>query len=61
MKDVFPVNYELEFEPDFKKFTFTGKEKISIRTSRPVNKITLHAAELEIKRCKISWNGKEAK
>ncbi len=61
MKDVFPINYELEFEPDFKKFTFRGREKISIKISRPTNKIVLHAAELEIKQCKISWNGIEIK
>ncbi len=61
MKDVFPVNYDLEFEPDFKKFTFRGREDVSIKISKPVNKITLHAAELEIKQCKISWNGEEIK
>ncbi len=61
MKDVFPINYDLEFEPDFKKFTFRGREKISIKISRPTNKIVLHAAELEIKQCNISWNGIEIK
>lgn len=61
MKDVFPINYELEFEPDFKKFTFKGKEKVSIKISRPTNKITLHAAELEIEQCTISYNGKKTR
>ena len=61
MNGISPINYELEFEPDFKKFTFRGREKISIKIPRPVNKITLHAAELEITQCKISWNGKEIK
>jgi len=61
VKDIFPIHYDIEFEPDFKKFTFRGTEKISIRVPRLVNKIVLHAAELEIKKCQISWNGKEIK
>ena len=59
MKDIFPIHYDIEFEPDFKKFTFRGTEKISIQVSRSARKIVLHAAELEIKKCQISWNGKE--
>lgn len=61
MKYVSPIHYEIEFEPDFKKFTFRGKEKVSIKITRSTNKIILHAAELEIKQCKIEWNGKEIK
>ncbi len=61
MKQVFPINYQIEFEPDFGNFTFRGNEKISIHASRPTNKIVLHAAELEIKQCRISWNGNEIK
>ena len=61
MNGISPINYELEFEPDFKRFTFRGREKISIKIPRPVNKISLHAAELEITQCKISCNGKEIK
>ncbi|MDE1770365.1 MAG: M1 family metallopeptidase [Thaumarchaeota archaeon] len=61
MKDVFPVHYDIEFEPDFKKFTFRGKEKVSIKISRTTSKIVLHSAELEIKQCKIEHNGKEIK
>ncbi|MGC1425876.1 MAG: M1 family metallopeptidase [Nitrosotalea sp.] len=59
MKDVFPIHYDIEFEPDFKKFIFKGKEKISIKVSRLTSKIVLHSAELEIKKCQISWNGIE--
>ncbi len=61
VKNVTPIHYELEFEPDFKKFTFNGKEKISIKASRPTNKITLNAAEIEIKKCHVEWNGKKIK
>ncbi len=61
MKDVFPIHYDIEFEPDFKKFIFRGKEKISIQASKSTSKIVLHAAELEIKKCQISWKGVELK
>jgi aminopeptidase N len=61
VKGIFPVHYDIEFEPDFKKFTFRGREKVSIKISRSTSKIVLHAAELEIKQCKIEWNGKEIK
>ncbi len=61
MKDIFPIHYDIEFEPNFKKFTFRGTEKISIKVSRPASKIVLHAAELEIKKCQIFLNGREIK
>src|SRR5437899_11181427 len=58
VKVVFPVNYFLEFEPDFKKFKFRGREKIEIKALRPTDKIVLNATELEIKECKVLWNEK---
>jgi tricorn protease interacting factor F2/3 len=61
VKDIFPIHYDIEFEPDFKKFIFKGTEKISIKVSRLSSKIVLHAAELEIKKCQVSCNGKEIK
>jgi tricorn protease interacting factor F2/3 len=61
VKHIFPVHYDIEFEPDFKKFTFRGREKVSVKITRSTSKIILHAAELEIKQCKIEWNGKEIK
>lgn len=61
MKEIFPIHYDLEFEPNFKKFTFRGSEKISIQISKSANKIILNAAELEIKKCQVSWNGNEIK
>lgn len=59
MNQVSPVNYQLEFEPNFNNFTFRGNEKISIQISSSTNKIVLHAAELEINQCSILWNGKK--
>ncbi len=49
--NVKPINYSLEFEPDLKKFTFNGREKIELECTKRTNKIILNAAELKIKRC----------
>ncbi len=54
-----PVNYDLTFEPNFMDFTFSGKEIIGVRITKPINKITLNAAELKIKNCHVSWNGQK--
>ena len=56
--DVSPLNYKLTFEPDLKKFTFTGLESISINCKKPVNIITMNCAELKIKSC-IVKSGKK--
>ncbi len=54
-----PIHYDLTFEPDFGDFTFSGKEIIDVKMSKPTNKITLNAAELKIKSCRVSWNGQK--
>lgn len=61
MKTVVPINYDLEFEPNFNNFTFRGKEKIQIKISRPTRQIVLNAAELQIKDCTILSNQKRLK
>ncbi|MGB9002200.1 MAG: M1 family metallopeptidase [Nitrosotalea sp.] len=61
MKSVLPINYDLEFEPDFDKFKFRGKEKILIKVSRPTRQIVLHSAELDIQDCTVLWNEKKIK
>ncbi len=53
-----PINYALEFEPNFKNFTFNGKETIQIQISKPTKVIFLNAAELKIKKCHIIWQDK---
>jgi tricorn protease interacting factor F2/3 len=50
-----PVHYDLTFEPNFNDFTFFGREIIDVKISKPTNIITLHAAELKIKECRIVW------
>lgn len=54
---VVPVNYRLEFEPDLRKFRFSGREELLVRCGRPTRAITLHAAELEIKGAHILYGG----
>jgi tricorn protease interacting factor F2/3 len=55
VKTIIPINYDLEFEPDFEKFKFKGREKVLIQ-ARPTKRIILNSAELEIKDCKIVAN-----
>ena len=49
--DTVPINYQLTFEPDLKKFTFFGTETITVSCKKPTKKITMHCAELKIKYC----------
>jgi tricorn protease interacting factor F2/3 len=53
-----PINYQLTFEPDLKKFTFSGTEIIAVSCKKPTNLITIHCAELKIKSC-IVMSGKD--
>ena len=56
--DITPINYELTFEPDLKKFTFDGTESISVDCKKPTNTITMNCAELKIKSCQVKSAGK---
>ena len=49
--DTVPINYNLTFEPDLKKFIFTGTEIITASCKKSTNQITMHCAELKIKSC----------
>jgi len=60
VKKVFPLNYDLEFEPDLNKFRFRGREKILIQ-ARPTRKIVLNSAELEIEDCQVIVNQRTIK
>ena len=51
--DTAPINYELTFEPDLKKFTFSGTEILTASCKKPTNQIIMHCAELKIKSCII--------
>jgi len=56
-----PINYALEFEPVFRDFTFLGKACITASADRPTDKISMHAAELKIKSCRIIHGGSKTK
>lgn len=56
--DTTPINYELTFEPDLKRFTFDGTESISVICNKPTSTITMHCTELKIKSCMIKSAGK---
>lgn len=49
-RDIEPVLYSIELEPNLKEFTFKGTETIKIRALKPFSKIELHALELNVKR-----------
>jgi tricorn protease interacting factor F2/3 len=51
--DTIPLNYELQFEPDLNKFTFEGKEKITVNCKKPTNFISLNCAEIKIHSCHL--------
>ena len=56
--DTAPINYELTFEPDLKKFTFDVTESISVYCKKLTNTITMNCAELKIKSCQVKSAGK---
>jgi tricorn protease interacting factor F2/3 len=56
--DVIPINYKLTFEPDLKKFTFSGNEIISADCKKSTNLISMDCAELKITSCKVKSKGK---
>jgi len=55
--DVTPINYELTFEPDLKKFIFSGTEIITADCKKPTNIISMNCAELKIISCNVKSKG----
>ena len=55
--DVNPINYNITFEPDLKKFTFNGIESITADCKKLTNSITMHCAELKIISCQVTSKG----
>ena len=52
-KDVMPSAYELRFELEFDRWTSTGHERITLRTSKPTREIVLHALDLDIRKATL--------
>lgn len=55
--NVVPLNYRLEFEPNFKTFKFKGRETIKIEIKNSTSEIRLNAAELKIKSVNLNSHG----
>src|SRR6266446_6432957 len=52
-----PLNYKLNFAPDFEKNIFAGQETISIRVLKPTSEIVLNAAEIDFLSASITSAG----
>ena len=59
--EVVPVNYNLVFDPDLTKFTFLGKESITVNCKKSTKKITMNCAEIKIISCFVESKGKTIK
>ncbi|XP_078620093.1 puromycin-sensitive aminopeptidase-like isoform X4 [Branchiostoma floridae x Branchiostoma japonicum] len=47
-QDVNPTNYALRLQPDLDKFTFTGKEVISVQVQKATGKVVLNSVDITI-------------
>jgi tricorn protease interacting factor F2/3 len=56
--DINPINYDLIFEPDLKKFSFGGKETITVDCKKATKIILLHCSEIKINSCQVKSKGK---
>ena len=56
--NITPINYNLTFEPDLKKFVFDGEEKIFVECKKPTNLIVMNCAEIKIFKCSVQTGDK---
>lgn len=47
-ESVTPIHYDIFLAPDLDNFIFEGEEEIKVSITKPTQKITLHAAEIEV-------------
>lgn len=59
--DTRPTHYELRFEPDLKARRFSGSARIDVEIGRPTSRITMNAAELDVRECRLVQGGKPAR
>src|SRR5579863_4856624 len=52
-----PESYDLKFEPNLAKATFTGEETIHLKLARATASITLNSAEIEFVETKVTAGG----
>lgn len=53
-KDIIPIKYDIELQPDLKNFTFAGIETITLSVSKKTKILTLHSKEIDIETASIS-------
>jgi aminopeptidase N len=58
---VVPESYDLTFEPNLEKATFSGEEVIHVKVGKPRTAVTLNAAELEFREARIEAGGASQK
>ena len=61
MKTIFPINYDIAFEPDLSHSRFRGTETVLLKITKPSSTIVLNCAEISIKSCHLIWKTKALK
>ncbi|KAG2475125.1 MAG: Aminopeptidase [Nitrosopumilales archaeon] len=61
MKTIFPINYDIAFEPDLSHSRFRGTETVLLKITKPSSTIVLNCAEISIKSCHLIWKTKVLK
>ena len=56
---VTPLHYDLRFEPDLAKATFTGRAQIQVRLAEPSATVVLNALDLKVSAARIVQAGRE--
>ncbi|MEK9181882.1 MAG: M1 family metallopeptidase [Patescibacteria group bacterium] len=58
-KNVVPIEYDLQLQPDLENFTFEGIEIIKLSVLKATKTLTLHSKGLEIETVEIATGGKK--
>nr|XP_054758539.1 puromycin-sensitive aminopeptidase-like [Lytechinus pictus] len=56
---VIPVNYKIQLQPDLEKFTFAGKETISVQVKSDVDTVVVNCLDIAIQKAVYTSNGQE--
>ncbi len=48
-----PLHYDLRFEPDLRARRFSGRALIDVSVRTPTSRISMNAAELDVRRCRV--------
>ena len=59
-KNVKPVRYRLELEPNLDDFTFSGEESVDFEVLEPTSDVTLNCVEITIQSSMVTLNDGES-